>query len=326
MLAQYKNATAASADILENVPLHNKNWFGVGGNARFFTEPKTIDDFAAALAFAREHMLAIFVLGEGANILISDDGFDGLVIRPNMKEIDFYAGARNETHVTAGAGVRFGDLITACLKQNIVGLEEFSGIPGTVGGSVFINIHYFEFLLSSFLIKARVINRNTGQVMSVDRAWFKFGYNESTLQHEPYYLVDATFRLRQGSAEEGAFARGRSYEMIRHRTKRYPHAGTCGSFFRNFHDDEVTQESGGKKVIWVAYYLDKVGVKGSLSIGNVGVSHQHANMLVNHGDGTAADIIAVACEMQERVRAEFGIIPQPECQFIGFTTYPLLGP
>ncbi len=299
--------------IQENISLKDKNWFQTGGNARYFAEPFDNATFAQSLNFAKEKNLEIFVLGEGANILISDDGFKGLVIRPQLKEIIF-----NNDFVTAGAGVKFQNLIDICLDNNFSNLEEFSGIPGTVGGSAFINIHYFEFLLSQFLISAQVIEKQSGKILDVDNSWFNFGYNNSTLQLKEHFLLNATFKLKKINEIESAYCKGRRDEMIRHRAKRYPTKGTCGSFFRNFYENEVTLESGGKKLIFVAYYLDKIGVKGVLKVGDAIVSHQHANMIVNLANATSNDIIQLTQKMQNLVKEQFGIVPQPECQLIGF--------
>lgn len=310
--------------IHQNIPLADKNWFATGGPAKFYAEPTTDQEFAQALEFARTNSLAVFILGQGANILISDDGYDGLVIRPALKDITIASSDANKVLVTAGSGVGMPDLIEYCLSNTISGLEEFSGIPGTVGGSVYINLHYFEFLLEQFLVHARVINKTTGEIQTVTPAWFNFGYNQSTLLDENYYLIDATFTLKKVSDIETAYARGRRVEIIRHRASRYPQHKTCGSFFRNFHSNEVTIESNGKKMIYVAYYLDKIGVKGQLVVGDAIVSHQHANMLVNRGKATSTDIIKLARTMQELVRQHFGITPQPECRLIGFKEWPLL--
>ncbi len=318
---------AGSLTYITDVPLKHKNWFMTGGNARFYAEPHTAHEFEQALNFARERHLPIFVLGEGANILISDEGFNGLVIRPSLTEVVLLDDQDSpETHafVQAGAGVKFSDLITYCLDNHLLGLEEFSGIPGTVGGSVYINIHYFEFLLSQFLIFAQVIHKDTGAILTVDTSWFNFGYDSSTLMAGDYYLVTATFKLKRAHALATSYARGRHDEMIRYRERRYPNKGTCGSFFRNFTPEEIAHEKSGKKLIYVAYYLDRLGIKGELHVNDAWVSHQHANMLVNKGNATATDIAQLARKMQELVYAEFGIIPQAECQLIGFTDYPLL--
>lgn len=310
--------------IQTHVSLHDKNWFKTGGNAHYYCEPLTYEEFAVALLFAKENHLEVFVLGEGANILISDNGFAGLVIRPKLDKISIIRNEDSFSLVNAQAGVEFQQLIDFCLKNQLIGLEEFSGIPGTVGGSVYINIHYFEFLLSQFLVQATVIEKTTGYIMTVDNAWFNFDYDTSALFDQQYYLLDATFKLKNCTELEAAYAQGRRDEIIRHRVRRYPNANTCGSFFRNFHDNEVSLEVNGKKMIFVAYYLDKLGVKGVLQKGGARVSHQHANMLVTSATATSQDVIDLVRTMQELVSANYGIIPQPECQLIGFKEYPLL--
>lgn len=311
-------------NIKKNVTLADKTWFKTGGPARYFIQPTNCLEFADALAFAKKENLSIFVLGQGANILVSDDGFNGLVICSQLQEITILKQDKETTLVQAGSGVTMDQLIKFCLQHNILGLEEFSGIPGTVGGSIYINLHYFQFLLAQFLTSATIINKQTGNTKTVDTNWFNFGYNQSKLHNKEYFLLDATFKLKTATNLEIAFTRGRRQEIIRHRTARYPSINTCGSFFRNFHTDEVTLISDNKKVIWVAYYLDKIGVKGTLSIGGATVSYQHANMIVNTNKATTTDIIAVAKTMQNLVFKKFNIIPQPECQLIGFNKYPLL--
>ena len=306
-------------EIQVNVSLSDKNWFQTGGKARFFCEPTTAEEFSYALNFAQKQSLELFVLGQGANILISDSGFEGLVIRPQLKTVVF-----NDTLVTAGAGVDIDDLIASSLNQQLIGLEEFSGIPGSVGGAVYINIHYFQFLLSNFLVSAHVINAKNGAVMQVDPAWFQFGYDQSALMASDYYLVDATFQLKKVDALQAAYAQGRSVEIIRHRRQRYPYANTCGSFFRNFHDHEVPFLIEGKKILFVAYYLDKLGVKGVLRVGNAIVSYQHANMIVTQPGATSTDVVMLVQAMQQKVYDAYGIVPQAECQMIGFKQFPLI--
>lgn len=309
--------------IQENVSLHDKNWFGTGGLARYYCAPETAQDFAHALAYAQQQHVPIFLLGLGANILISDDGFQGLVIRPQLKKIIHHV-EHGQALVTAGAGVTIHELITYCLDHNLIGLEDFSGIPGTVGGSVFINIHYFKHLFSDFILEAQIIEQATGTITTVDRSWFNFGYDHSRLHDQTHYVVQATFRLNIGSEAEAAYARGRSDEIIRHRLSRYPIKGTCGCFFRNFNDNEVTLMSNGKKMTYSSYYFDKLGIKGELCHGGACVSYQHANMIVNNGTATSNDVITVARTMQQLVKDRYGITPQPECQLIGFKDYPLL--
>ena len=119
--------------IQTNIPLANKNWFGTGGPARFYCEPTTAAEFQEAIIYANMHHLEIFILGQGANILISDDGFDGLVIRPMLTNIAILSHDSTTALIKADAGVTMPNLIDYCLTNNLLGLEEFSGIPGTVG-------------------------------------------------------------------------------------------------------------------------------------------------------------------------------------------------
>src|SRR5690606_11574683 len=154
------NQSHLASCIQLNVPLIDKNWFNTGGPARFFCEPQSVEEFQQALKYANLQSLELFILGQGANILISDKGFNGMVIKPQLNKITIIPTTDvNFAYVQAGAGVTMPNLIDFCLSNNILGLEEFSGIPGTVGGSVYINLHYFEFLLAHFLVSAEIIHK-----------------------------------------------------------------------------------------------------------------------------------------------------------------------
>jgi UDP-N-acetylmuramate dehydrogenase len=309
--------------IQQLVALSDKNWFKTGGAAQFYAAPPSEFEFQIALNFATKEDLPIFILGEGANILISDEGFPGLVIQPKLKYIQQSEINASHVLVTAGSGVTIADLINYCLKHQIGGLEEFSGIPGSVGGATYINLHYFEFLLSQFLVSAQIIDKKTHQISAVTNDWFEFGYNKSKLIDNNYYLIDATFHLKKLSKRDTAYAQGRSAEIIRHRNRRYPLSHTCGSFFRNFDATEVSIEQNEKKIVYIAYYLDKIGIKGNLTVGGASVSYQHANMIINTDNATTKDIITLARLMQKKVYETFSILPQPECRLVGFAEYPL---
>ena len=339
--------------IQEKIPLKDKIWFQTGGQSKFFAQPKTDKEFKEAIEFAKSKNLELEILGEGANVLINDNGFDGLIINPKLKtlryastsqssvsalrvigkktkpfhpecpskllgEDEYIEGLSEQYKVTAGAGITIQELIDFCLDNNLVDLEEFSGIPGTVGGSVYINIHYFNFFLSDFLVAAKVINKNTYKIKTVPKSWFGFGYDKSKLLNKEHFLLSATFQLKKASDIETAYAKGRRDEIIRQRNSRYPTSHTCGSFFRNFHEHELKNVKNAKPLKFVAYYLDKLGIKGYLSCGDAIVSYKHTNMIVNQGNATSNDIINLAKKIQKMCHKEFNITPQPECQLIGF--------
>jgi len=315
---------AGTLTVERAVGLHDKTWFGTGGPATFFCEPRTIEECRQAFAFAAQNEVPYFILGLGANVLISDDGFDGLVIRPRLDQISFTGGLDDSVLVCAGAGVTMHRLIKECLASNVTGLEEFGGIPASIGGATRMNLHYFGATLSDFVVAGRVMACATGEVHEADRDWFAFGYDESRLGGSDYLLLEATLKLKKVSELDAAYHRGRLAEIIRHRVKRYPSTRTCGCFFRNFHEHEITCEINGKKLPYVSYYLDRLGIKGQLSVGGAMVSHQHANMIVTAEGATSADVIDLARLMQEMVSETFDMVPQTECQLIGFKEYPLL--
>lgn len=307
--------------IEKNVILSDKNWFKVGGPAKFYCQPTTEAELVEAIKFANKENLQTFVLGEGANVLVSDDGFDGLIIRPQIIQLSLIS---NEL-IKAGSGASFKDVINFSLDNNLIGLEEFSGIPGSVGGAVCMNIHYFDFLLDHFFVNARVLDRQAEQIFDADKAWFEFGYDQSKLQDPRYILVSAVFRLKKVDDMTATYYKGRRDETIRHRLRRYPQSNTCGSFFRNFHADEAPIING-KKMPFIAYFLDKLGIKGELRVGKATVSHQHANMLVTLPGAMAKDVVELVRTEQKMVLEKFGVLPVPECQLVGFKEYPFLKP
>jgi UDP-N-acetylmuramate dehydrogenase len=312
--------------IKKNISLKDKNWFETGGVAEFFSEPTTENEIKILIDFALKNELKITILGSGANILINDEGVKGLVIKPNLKNISILDYKDNDYKlVKADSGVLIDNLINYSLDNNLIGLEEFSGIPGSVGGAIYINIHYFNFLIGDFLESAIVCDLFNGNIFEVDNNWFNFKYDNSKLVSKRYLLVSAIFKLKKCTDLESSFAKGRSVEIIRHRKSRYPYNGTCGCFFKNFEETEKNiLEINGKKITSAGYYLDQVGVKGLLKVNNAGVSSKHANMIVNFGNATSNDILETAKTMKELVNKKFGLLLEPECQFMGFDKNPLI--
>jgi len=307
-----------SLDIQKNIPLKDKNWFRTGGNAQYFCEPSTAAEFQEALKFAQEKNLDVTLLGLGANVLISDEGVEGLVIRPVMRSIEMLEEKEGYGFIKTGAGVTIHQLIEWLLSHSFIGLELFSAIPGTVGGSVYNNLHYFKDSFSDFIIEAEVINKETGEIQTVDNDWFGFGYDQSTLHEHAYFLVSATFKFKKGDESDIADARQRRAEITKIRVTRYPCSRTCGCFFKNCDVSDAKVEVDGKKMLSAGYYLDKLGYKGSLRVGGAMVSPQHANMIITDDKATSTDIVELARLMHRGVKEEFVFDLQPECRLLGF--------
>ncbi|MBL4587828.1 UDP-N-acetylmuramate dehydrogenase [Candidatus Babeliales bacterium] len=305
--------------IKKQVPLDNKNWFRTGGKAEYFIEAKSIVDIKSAIRWANNNTIPITIIGHGANILISDDGIQGLVVIVDLQSIN-----HQNNILTVDAGVSVDQTINYALNHNLGGLEFFTSIPGSIGGATCMNIHYFDALLSDYIQTIQMIDLDSTEIIEVDRSWSNFGYNQSKFLSKKYLIISVTLKLNILTDIKTAYAQGRSDEIRRQRSRRYPPARTCGSFFQNFSTDEYKHANGSTKIPHVAYYLESVGVKGQLSSGKASVFSLHANMLTTEEGATSNDICTLARMMQEKVDKKFGLWPKPECQILGFKQSPFI--
>ena len=295
--------------ILENVPLKSYTNFKIGGPALFFCEPGDTDEIVESLGFAREKNVPVFILGLGANILVSDNGFPGLVIRQQNQRIWSQGNV-----ITAQAGATIEKLIGAALAENLVGLEDFSEIPSTVGGSLYINLHYFDAFIGTLARSALVLNKSTLEMQEVDQSWFRFDYDDSKLKTgRDYILLQASFELEKVDDYRKHEAIGKSREITRTRQRRYPSEPSVGSIFQNLREEEKHDLPTRS----VAYLIDVCGLKGK-RIGDAMLSHRHANMIVNTGDARAANVLELADVVKQHVKERFGVDLRFEMQLVGF--------
>jgi len=298
-------------NIQENISLKPYTTFKIGGPARFFCKPQNSDEVIEALSFAQANNLAVLVIGLGANILFSDSGFDGLVIRQSSEEISL-----KDNIVKARSGVTLENLINVALANNLLGLEDFSGIPSTVGGALYINLHYYNSFIGPTVRAAIVLDKDTNMIEKVDQDWFGFSYDESRLKIErKHILLEADFELQRVNDYEKYEAIGKSKEIIRTRQYKYPSEPSVGSIFQNLNLDE--QKQYGLPTRSVAYLIDVCGLKGK-RVGEALLSHRHSNIIVNTGDARAADVLELAELIRYNVKDKFGIDLRFEIQLIGF--------
>lgn len=187
--------------VRENVALAPYTTFRIGGPARYLIEAESEDDVRDALAFAHEKKLPLFVLGGGSNILISDEGFNGVVLHSNLQGITSET-RDNREWVTAGAGVSWDELVAWAVGKNLSGIECLSGVPGTVGGAVVANVGAYAAQVSDTFVCADVIDRRTAnaKVINMKHDACAFSYHDSVFGRDPdrYGILSATFALRQG--------------------------------------------------------------------------------------------------------------------------------
>jgi UDP-N-acetylmuramate dehydrogenase len=296
------------ARLESDVPLAPFTTFRIGGPADLFFRAQTADELATAVQAARAEGIPWFLLGCGANILVGDRGFRGLVVRSEVGGIEF----TDETHVRAGAGIRtYPDLIDATVARGVGGLHHFAGIPSTVGGALWQNLHFLApaparertMFIEEFLDSAELLSEE-GERREVGVGYFDFGYDESVLHHRSDVVLAATFRLEPAPAEELLRV---IRENLTWRADRHPDLQlhpSAGSVFRKIEG------------IGAGRLIDQVGLKGATH-GGAGIFHKHANIVVNLGGATASDVRALMALAQETVARETGYELVPEITFVG---------
>jgi len=283
--------------------------FKIGGPADLFYEPRTADELAAAILAAREHGVPHFLLGLGANILIGDRGFRGLVIRNLARDLRF---SLEERTVRAESGaVVWPDLIEAAIAHGLSGLEHYVGIPSTVGGALWQNLHFLSpaparerTMFIAEVTRGAEILTAEGERREVDVSWFEFGYDTSVLHHRPDVVLAATFQLAPEAPER---MRRVVAENLQWRRERHPPLDTepsAGSIFKKIEG------------IGAGRLIDQCGLKGT-RIGGAMITQRHANIFINTGGATAADVRALIARCQEVVETETGYRLEVEISLVG---------
>jgi len=281
--------------------------FRIGGPADLFYEADSADDLARAVLAARETRTPYFVLGLGANILIGDRGFRGLVIRNAGARVEWGADGR----VSAESGAVMRDLILESVRRGWSGLEHFVGIPSTVGGAIWQNLHFLSpaperertvFIAEVFQDCDILSAENERRTVTAD--YVRFGYDDSVFHHRPDIVLRARFALRPG---EPAAMHRVLQENLAWRGARHPWLDwhpSAGSIFK-----KIDGEGAGRLV-------DQCGLKGH-RVGDAQISHLHANIIVNLGHATARDVRELIAEAQRAVEERFHLRLEPEIGFVG---------
>jgi UDP-N-acetylmuramate dehydrogenase len=298
------------ARLERGVPLAPYTTFKIGGPADLLYRARTPDELAGAVLAARELEVPFFLLGLGANILVGDGGFRGLVIRNEVEGIDFL----DDVRVRAGSGARvYIDLIHATVSRGLGGLHHYVGIPSTVGGAVWQNLHFLSpppererTMFIEEVVEGATILSEEGEVRRVDRDYFQFGYDFSVLHVRRDVVLDVTFRLDPAPEHE---LREVIRENLQWRDDRHPDLWlypSAGSIFQKLEG------------IGAGRLVDQVGLKGHVHpSGRAQIFHRHANIMVNLGGAKASDIRELIGLAQTTVQRELGYELKTEIGMIG---------
>jgi len=281
--------------------------FRIGGPADALYDATSAEDLATAVAAARATGIEWFLLGLGANILVGDQGFRGLVIRNRATSWRFDADGR----LWAESGAIVGDLIPAAIERGWSGIEHFVGIPSTLGGAVWQNLHFLSpapersrtcFLAEVFESADLLMEDGTRRIVGRDE--MGFGYDDSLLHHHRHVALSATLALTRGDTAQMHRV---VQENLSWRGARHPWLAihpSAGSIFK-----KIEGVGAGR-------LIDQCGLKG-FRMGNAQISHIHANIIVNLGGATAADVMGLIRHAQQQVEARFGQRLEPEIGFVG---------
>jgi UDP-N-acetylmuramate dehydrogenase len=284
--------------VLINEPLAKHTTLKVGGPADLFIEPTSIDGLQYAITILKEFGVKWTALGRGSNILVSDKGIEGAVIKlgNGLDHMD-----QDGELITVGGGYPLVKLATIISRNGYSGLEFASGIPGSVGGAVFMNAGAHGSDISKILVKAHVLFEN-GEMKWLTNDEMEFSYRTSVLQKNPGICLEAVFQLKKGNREEIVKA---MQEFKDYRKKTQPwNFPCCGSVFRN-----PLPNHAGK-------LIEEAGLKGT-KVGGAQISEMHANFIVNTGDAKAQDVLDLIDLVQRTVKEKYQIDIQTEVELIG---------
>jgi UDP-N-acetylmuramate dehydrogenase len=281
--------------------------FKVGGPADWLVEVNGGDAVEHAIAIARETGMPLTILGGGSNVLVSDDGVRGLVVRVHGGEVQ----ALSASLVRADAGVTINGLVRWTVNRGLAGIEAWAGTPGTVGGAVFGNAHFRGRLISELVASVRLVS-NHGPVQDVPSEEMEFGYDYSRLHRTREVLLSADFRVSPG---EPASLRAVARESLAFRKRTQPlESPSAGCIFQN--PDPSRDRVPAGIPASAGALVDRAGLKGARQ-GAARVSTTHANFIVNEGGASARDIRALIERCKTEVQAQFGVALREEIMCIG---------
>lgn len=296
-------------ELRKNEPMSRHTSFRVGGPAALMALPKTREEAMDAVHIAYRQGIRPFFLGNGTNLLVSDQGYDGYVIKTTGLErlewVDFtYSGRK----LVVGGGVSLSRLANFAAEQGLTGLEWAAGIPGTVGGAVVMNAGAYGGELCQVLEKVSYLVE-TGDVLRMDAGACEFAYRHSIFSRLPEWMV-LNVSLLPLAQEAPARIRERMAELAEQRRAKQPlEHPSAGSTFKR------PPPVDGKPV-YAAALIDQCGLKG-LTVGGAQVSEKHAGFIINRGGATCRDILKLMEEVTRRVLAETGVELEPEVKTLG---------
>lgn len=285
--------------IIYNEPMRNHTSFKIGGNADLFVSVVNEDELKQALNYAKLKNLPITIIGNGSNILVSDKGIRGLVIKIDIQFLKI-ENNKKEIIVKVGSGNKMMALGIQLKEKEISGFEELSGIPGTVGGAVFMNAGAYGKEMKDMVVSTKCMDKD-GKIFELSNEEQKFEYRSSIFNKKEYIILETKLKLQSGKKED---IEQKMKEYLNKRKEKQPlEYPSAGSTFKR------------KEGIVTAKLIDECGLKG-YKIGGAMVSEKHAGFIVNTGDATAKDVMDLIKYVKDKVYEKYGVEIEEEIKLI----------
>lgn len=287
---------------LENIKLNEQlkpyTTFRVGGPATYFVEPESIQQVQGLISLCKEHQIDWFVIGNGSNLLVSDEGYDGMII---SLQKHFSHVIHEDGQIRAEAGAMIAKVSNTAKKHSLTGLEFAAGIPGTVGGALVMNAGAYGGEIKDTLIEAVVLTEQ-GEVLTLEASQLELGYRKSCILDKKYIVLEALFGLQKGNEEK--IKEDMKHYNEQRRLKQPLDKASAGSTFKR------------PEGYFAAKLIEDAGLKG-YQIGDAAVSDKHAGFVVNLGNATSKDIINVCNYVADTVKEKFQVSLEMEVKKIG---------
>jgi len=306
-----------------NESMTHHTTFKIGGPAGVFFEAGTQNDLILAVETTKKQNIPYFIIGSGSNLLVSDKGFTGLIIKNNAKKIQMHALSGkvnkgivnvNDVFIEVQSGVLFNQLIRYTLDEGFSGLEYFLGQPGTVGGAIWVNAHFLQFkvFVGDFVVSAKIIT-DKGLIKNVRKSYFQFGYDETRIKKTNDVVLSVIFKLKKGDKK---ILWEKAMHSLEYRKKTQPTLPSAGCVFKNIKKADAILLGTPNYTCSAGYLIDQCGLKGKKE-GGAMISDQHANFIVNYDNAKACDVKKLMEVMKSEVRKKFHIELVPEIVLLG---------
>ena len=283
-------------EIIKNEPMKNHTTFKIGGPADEFCEAESVEDIIRATQYAKEKNLPLFIMGNGSNLLVSDKGIRGIVLKLSDK---FSKCEVLGDTIRAESGALLSAISKLALKMSLSGMEFAAGIPGTLGGTVYMNAGAYGGEMKD-IVKSVTYFKN-GEIKRIEDG-FDFGYRKSVFSDTDAIILEAELKLKKGNADE---IKAKMEELKKRRVEKQPLSmASAGSTFKR------------PEGYFAGKLIEDAGLKG-FSIGGAAVSEKHSGFVVNTGGATAQDVKTLILHIQKTVKQKFGVELETEVKIVG---------